>query len=197
MWAFFNYVCCFLKPQLRSINYSSMYSYMVVSWNRATPKSSILMGFSSIHQPFLIPQFIETQHPKNIVTLEWSVPQKVAISSPGSEDDGLREARGCLCRCEEWTTHVTWFSQQGSQTGLICELSWVIWGVSQNGGTPHPFIDGFSIINFGVPPLMETSIWILYDLLRVQVQSVRLEDGHNTYLIIFNIANMFKSASLG
>ena len=31
------------------------YRYMGVSWNRGTPKSSILVGFSLINQPFWIP----------------------------------------------------------------------------------------------------------------------------------------------
>ena len=32
---------------------------MVVSWNRGTSKSSILVGFPIVHQPFLIPPFME------------------------------------------------------------------------------------------------------------------------------------------
>ena len=34
--------------------------HMVVSWNRGTPKSSILVGFFLINQPFWIPPFMET-----------------------------------------------------------------------------------------------------------------------------------------
>ena len=37
--------------------------HMVVSWNRGTPKSSILMGFSIINQPFLDTPFISPTLP--------------------------------------------------------------------------------------------------------------------------------------
>ena len=35
-------------------------THMGVSWNRGTPKSSILVGFSLMNQPFRIPPFMET-----------------------------------------------------------------------------------------------------------------------------------------
>ena len=37
-----------------------IYIYMEVSWNRGTPSSSILMGFSLVNHPFWVPPCMET-----------------------------------------------------------------------------------------------------------------------------------------
>ena len=55
----FPWIKSFGNPRGKWIGCAFLWSYMTVSWNRGTPKSSILMGLSTINQPFWIPPFME------------------------------------------------------------------------------------------------------------------------------------------
>ena len=89
--------------------HNALRSTLVVSWNRGTPKSSILVGFSLTNQPFGIPASMETPISK---------PMKPAVENPPPAPLGKPFCKELMVPVRQPTAHVGADAQDGTALGI-------------------------------------------------------------------------------
>ena len=99
---------------------SSYSSYMLVSWNRGTPKSSIPMGFSMKNQPFWIPPMMETSTYLNTHRTVPSVRNhcyEASLKNASVRGELARLQVGTHCAC--WKSMTLWETPEWTS---VCHL---------------------------------------------------------------------------